>query len=64
MSKIATRASSLKVGTWMVTLSKKLATADPLQVKDDDKRDWECVLSIKKQMSWGVATVHIQRKIK
>lgn len=26
--------------------------------------EWECVMSIKREMSWGLATIHIQRKIK
>lgn len=38
----------MKVGSWMVTLTKKLPTSDPLITRDEDKRDWECVLSIKK----------------
>jgi hypothetical protein len=64
MNQICEKTSLMKKGSWMITLTKKLPTADPLITRDDDKRDWECLLSIKKQMSWGLATVHINRKIK
>lgn len=64
MNKIAEKSSLMKKGSWMVTLTKKLPTSDPLFNREEDKRDWECVLSIKKIMSWGLATVHIHRKIK
>jgi hypothetical protein len=64
MNKIAERASLMKIGTFMVTLTKKLPTSDPLYTREEERRDWECVLSIKKLMSWGHATVHIHRKIK
>jgi hypothetical protein len=64
MYKIAEKASLLKKDSWMVTLTKKLPSADPLYVREEEKRDWECLLSIKKLMSWGYATVNIHRKIK
>lgn len=64
MLKIAEKASLMKKGSWMITLTKKLPTADPLYTRDPDFRDWECVLSIKMVMSWGYATVNVQRKIK
>lgn len=64
MTKISEKASLMKKGSWMITFSKKIANADPLQIKDEEKRDWECVLSIKKFMSWGAATVNVQRKIR
>ena len=48
MLEISEKCSLMKKGSWMVTLTKKLPTADPLIVRDDDKRDWECVLSIKR----------------
>lgn len=64
MQQISEKTSLMKKGSWMVTLTKKLPTSDPLMTRDDDKRDWECLLSIKRQMSWGIATVHIHRKTK
>jgi hypothetical protein len=64
MHKIAEKASLCKIGTWFVTLTKRLPTSDPLTVRDESKRDWDCVYSIKKYMSWGLATVNIHRKIK
>jgi hypothetical protein len=48
MHKIAEKASLMEKGSWMVTLTKKLPTADPLYCRDEERRDWECVLSIKK----------------
>ena len=58
----------------MLTLTKKLPTAEVEDGMFDDlssieseftpdKNEWECVMSIKREMSWGMATVHIQRKI-
>lgn len=64
MQKIAEKASLMKVGSWMVTLTKKLPTADAIFIREDEKRDWECALSVKLLMSWGHATVNIQKKIK
>ena len=64
MTKICEKTALMKKGSWMVTLTKKLPSSDPFVVRDDEKRDWECLLSIKRQMSWGLATVHIHRKIK
>ena len=59
MLEIAERASRMKKGSWMITLTKKLPNADPIHERDPTKRDWECVLSIKMVMSWGYATVNI-----
>lgn len=61
MNKIALKCSQLKKGSWMFTLTKRLPTAEP----DNELGivEWECVMSIKRQMSWGQATVHIHRKI-
>lgn len=53
----------MKIGSFLITLTKKLPTSDPNYIKDDTKRDWECLVSIKKFMSWGQATVNIHRKI-
>lgn len=64
MLKIAEKASLMKIGSWMITLTKKLPTADPMHQRNEELRDWECVLSIKMVMSWGYATVNIQRKVK
>jgi len=47
----------------MITLTKKLPTSDPLMTLEE-KINWECLLSIKRMMSWGHATVHVHRKIK
>lgn len=59
MYKISEKSTLMKEGSWMITFSKKIPHADHLQIKDDDKRCWECVLSIKKIMSWGAATVNV-----
>jgi hypothetical protein len=53
----------MKKGTFMVTLTKKLPSSDPFVVRDEKRRDWECVYSIKKTMSWGLATVNIHKKV-
>jgi len=74
--KIAQKCQSLKKGSWMFTLTKRLPSAEEDMMVDENgdlvsvnsdsvaSSDWECVMSIKRQMSWGQATVHIQRKIK
>jgi hypothetical protein len=49
----------MKPGSWIITLTKKLPTADPLYTRDAEARDWECLLSIKMTMSWGYATVNV-----
>ena len=54
----------MKVGTWFVTLTKKLPTSDINIVTDENRRDWDCVYSVKKEMSWGLATINVHRKIK
>lgn len=59
MVEIAERASRMKKGSWMITLTKKLPSADPIYERDPAKRDWECLLSIKMIMSWGYGTVNI-----
>lgn len=64
MRKIGEKASLMKKGAWMVTLTKKLPNADILQCRDIGLLDWECLLSLKMTMSWGYATVNVQRKIK
>lgn len=64
MHKIAEKASKMKKGSWFVTLTKKLPTADPVYVRDEERRDFECVMSVKMRMSWGKATVNIHQKIR
>lgn len=64
ISKINQKASICKVGTWFITLTKRLPTSDSNIVSDENRRDWEWVYSIKKEMSWGLATIHIHRKVK
>ena len=47
-----------------MTLTKRLPSADAsLITKEGDLRDWDCVISIKLKMSWGLATVNVHRKI-
>ena len=65
MEQIADKAKSLKKGSWFITLTKRIPTSDEsLKTEEKDDRDWDCVLSIKLQMSWGLATLNIHQKIK
>jgi hypothetical protein len=64
MVKIGEKASLMKTGSWMITLTKKLPNADPIHNRNPNERDWECLLSLKMIMSWGYATVNVQRKVK
>ena len=62
MQGMAEAASKCKKGSWFVTLTKRLPTSD---VKyGEDKKEWNCELSIKLKMSWGLATINVHRKIK
>jgi hypothetical protein len=77
LNQIAEKCSKLKKGSWMFTLTKKFPSAedDYLEVGEEGDatslsdrsaipNEWESVMSIKREMSWGMATVHIQRKIR
>ena len=66
MAQICDKAKYLKKGSWFLTLTKRLPTADEQKyiTEEKDDRDWECVLSVKLKMSWGLATVNIHRKLK
>ena len=48
MQKLADKCSQLETGTFMLTLTKKIPSDA-----------WECLLSVKRKMSWGMATIHI-----
>ena len=64
MQAMAKAAAKCKKGSWFVTLTKRLPTADEnLVTKSGDGREWECVLTKAMKMSWGVATIHVQKKI-
>ncbi len=56
MQLITDLSRKMKVGSWFVTLTKKLT-------QYENSKDWELVLSIKRTMSWGQATVNIHKKI-
>ena len=65
MGQICDKAKYLKKGSWFLTLTKRLPTADEQYITEEkDDRDWECVKSVKLKMSWGLATVNIHRKLK
>ena len=54
MSSMAKCASKMKVGSFFVTLTKEL---------DSRSGTWEVLDSTRYRMSWGPATVFIQRKV-
>ncbi len=60
MQKIAVKAEKMKIGSWFLTLTKKLPVVTPEEV--DNSFQW--VLSIKKNMSWGQATVNVHHKVR
>jgi hypothetical protein len=43
---------------------KKLYFWGKNKMLEEEKREWYCELSVKMIMSWGYATVNIQRKIR
>lgn len=59
LDQIAEKCSLLKKGSWLFTLTKKLPTAEEPELPKNETQDWECVMSIKREMSWGQATIHI-----
>lgn len=54
----------MKKGSWIITLTKRLPTSDIKIVRNEKRREWDLVYSVKRHMSWGLATVNIHRKIK
>ena len=66
MERIYEKTLSCKKGAWFVTMSKRLPHAEKIIESGDGKNDehlqWEFVLAIKLEMSWGKATVNLQRK--
>jgi hypothetical protein len=54
----------MKKGSWFITLTKKLPASDPNLIRDPECMEWVCVLSIKREMSWGLATVNLHLKVK
>ena len=65
MEQIYQQSLKCKRGTWFVTMSKRLPHADKINAEGPPNPDlhWEFILAIKLQMSWGKATVNLQRKI-
>ena len=74
MHELAQMCNFLKKGTWIFTTTKMLPPNVGLDqefqneeesyfVKDGETPIFECVMSAKRKMSWGLGTVHIQRKI-
>ena len=64
MERIYQQSLKCKKGTWFVTMSKRLPHADKVGENEQASSDlhWEFILAIKLQMSWGKATVNLQRK--
>ena len=66
LHKLAHKCRLLKKGTWIFSLSRKIPNVREGHdfVPQSKGHDFECVMSIDRPMSWGTATVHIQRKIR
>ena len=64
MEQIYQTALKCKKGTWFVTMSKRLPHAEKVEEGTAPSADlhWEFILAIKLQMSWGKATINLQRK--
>ena len=64
METIYQQSLKCKKGTFFVTMSKRLPHAEKIGANDGAREDlhWEFILAIKLQMSWGKATVNLQRK--
>lgn len=55
MQSIAKKAEEVKVGTFIVTFTKRLPVSS---------ENWEVREGFRRLMSWGIATVYIHRRIK
>ena len=64
MDRIYEKTLKCKKGTWFVTMSKKLPNAEKVNPGQpvDENLHWEFILAVKLEMSWGKATVNLQRK--
>ena len=64
MEQIYEQSLKCKKGTWFVTMSKRLPHAEKINENETPSNalHWEFILAIKLQMSWGKATVNLQRK--
>ena len=64
MERIYEKTLTVKKGTWFVTMSKRLPHAEKVTEGEpaSDDLHWEFILAIKLEMSWGKATVNLQRK--
>ena len=64
MEQIYQKSLKCKKGTWFVTMSKRLPHAEKVGQGETPSNNlhWEFILAIKLQMSWGKATVNLQRK--
>ena len=61
MERIYLKTLSCRKGTWFISMSKKLPHAAKVDPKRpvDESLQWELILAIKLEMSWGKATVHV-----
>lgn len=65
MQTIYERTLKCKKGTWFVTMSKRLPHTEKVENGKPLSPDtqWEFIIAIKLMMSWGKATVNVQRKV-
>jgi hypothetical protein len=74
MNAIYEQSLKLKKGTFFITMSKRLPNAERIErmpgvdLKSipehlNEPLDWELILQVKLKMTWGQATVNVQRKI-
>ena len=65
MQQIYQKSLAAKKGTWFLTTSRTLASGDSVDADSPapvDDPHWEFVLSLMLPMSWGPATLYLQRK--
>ena len=66
MERIYETSLKCKKGTWFMTMSKRLPHSDkvlPFEEPRTEPFHWERILAVELLMSWGNATVNLQKKI-
>jgi hypothetical protein len=57
MIKLATKASQMKKGSFLISLTEQLP------VVNAKVKEWDPILTVKLAMSWGLTTIHVHKKL-
>ena len=64
MEQVYQKSLGAKKGSWFLNTSNRLPHAETINAENAERDDihWEFILAIKLTMSWGKATLYLQRK--